>query len=63
MKTNYRPERFLAALLAFALLIAPLTGEAQAPVKVWKVAVLSGGQPRSAAPVRALEQRLPETPR
>src|SRR5437867_5467015 len=60
MKTNYRPERFLAAVLACALLIAPLTGEAQAPVKVWKVAVLSGGQPRSAAPVRALEQRLAE---
>jgi ABC-type uncharacterized transport system substrate-binding protein len=60
MKTDYRPERFLAALLACALLIVPLTGEAQAPAKVWKVAVLSGGQSRSAASVRALEQRLAE---
>ncbi len=60
MKTNYRPERFLAALLAFALLIAPLTGEAQAPAKVWKIAVLTGGQSRSAPAVRALEQRLAE---
>jgi putative ABC transport system substrate-binding protein len=48
-------------VLAFALLIAPLTtAEAQSPGKVWRVAVLSGAQPRSAAPVRALEQRLAE---
>jgi len=47
-------------VLAFALLIAPLTAEAQAPGKVWRVAVLTGGLPHSAAPVRALEQRLAE---
>jgi ABC-type uncharacterized transport system substrate-binding protein len=45
---------------AFALLIASLTGEAQAPAKVWRVAVLTGNTPRSAAHARALEQRLAE---
>jgi putative tryptophan/tyrosine transport system substrate-binding protein len=47
-------------VLAFGLLIAPVTAEAQAPGKVWQVAVLTGAVPRSAAPVRALEQRLAE---
>jgi putative ABC transport system substrate-binding protein len=37
-----------------------LVAEAQAPGKVWHVAVLTGAVPRSAAPVRALEQRLAE---
>ena len=46
--------------LAVALLIAPLAAEAQAPGKVWRVAVLTGGLPRSSAPVHALEQRLAE---
>jgi hypothetical protein len=41
------------------LLKGPLTAEAQAPAKVWRVAVLTV-LPRSAAPVRALEQRLAE---
>ncbi len=45
-------------VLAFALLIAPLAAEAQAPAKVWRIAVLTGGLARSSAPVRALEQRL-----
>ena len=48
------------AVLAFLLLIAPLAAEAEAPGKVWRVAVLAGGLPRSAPPVRALEQRLAE---
>ena len=46
-------------VLAFLLLITPLTAEAQTPGKVWRVAVLTS-QPRSAAPIRALEQRLAE---
>ena len=45
---------------AFALLIASVTAEAQAPAKVWRVAVLTGAVPRSGAPLRALEQRLAE---
>jgi putative tryptophan/tyrosine transport system substrate-binding protein len=47
-------------VLAFLFLIVPLAAEAEAPGKVWRVAVLSGGLPGSAAPVRALEQRLAE---
>jgi ABC-type uncharacterized transport system substrate-binding protein len=45
---------------AFLLLIAPLAAEAQAPGKVWRVAVLTAGILRSEAPVRALEERLAE---
>ena len=47
-------------VLFFALLIAPVAGEAQTPVKIWRLAVLTGAVPRSAPPVRALEQRLTE---
>jgi hypothetical protein len=47
-------------VLALLLLIAPLLAEAQAPSRVWRVAVLTAGMPRSDAPVRALEQRLAE---
>ena len=52
--------RFL--LPAFVLLIASLTAEAeaQAPGKVWRVAVLTGAVPREGAAPRALEQRLAE---
>jgi putative tryptophan/tyrosine transport system substrate-binding protein len=46
--------------LSLALLLVPLTGAAQDPGKVWRVAVLTGATPRSEAPVRALEQRLAE---
>jgi putative tryptophan/tyrosine transport system substrate-binding protein len=46
--------------LAFALLTVPLAAEAQAPAKVWRVAVLTGSTPRSATSTRALEQRLAE---
>ena len=46
--------------LAFLLLVAPLAAAAAAPNKVWRVAVLTSGMPRSDAPVRALEQRLAE---
>ena len=49
---------FLCATLSLGF--APLVAEAQAPGKVWHVAVLVGALPRSAAPVRALEQRLAE---
>jgi ABC-type uncharacterized transport system substrate-binding protein len=45
---------------AFLLVVAPLAAEAQAPSKVWRVAVLTAGILRSDAPVRALEQRLAE---
>jgi putative ABC transport system substrate-binding protein len=47
-------------VLMFVLLIAPLAGEAQAPGKIWRLAVLTGAVPRSAPPARALEQRLAE---
>jgi putative ABC transport system substrate-binding protein len=47
-------------VLACGLLLAPLSAEAQAPGKVWRVAVLTGGLSRSAAPVQSLEQRLAE---
>ena len=47
-------------VLAFLLLVAPLAAGAEAPKKVWRVAVLTSGMPRSDAPVRALEQRLAE---
>lgn len=46
--------------LAWLLLVASPTAEAQAPGKVWRVAVLTGGQPRSAAHPQALERRLAE---
>ena len=50
------------AFLSWPLSLAfvPLVAEAQAPGKVWHVAVLTGAVPRSVAPVRALEQRLAE---
>jgi ABC-type uncharacterized transport system substrate-binding protein len=47
-------------VLALLLLSAPVITEAQAPGKVWRVAVLTGATQRSAAPPRALEQRLAE---
>ena len=55
-------KRGIARLVvpAFLLLIAPLAAEAQAPSKVWRIAVLTAGILRSDAPVRALEQRLAE---
>jgi putative ABC transport system substrate-binding protein len=53
-----RPAALFLAL-AFGLVAGPAV-EAQAPGKVWRVAVLTGGLPRSAAPYRALEQRLAE---
>jgi hypothetical protein len=46
--------------LTFALVIGPLAAEAQAPTKVWRVAVLTGATLRTSAHVRALEQRLAE---
>jgi ABC-type uncharacterized transport system substrate-binding protein len=57
------PTRFSTGclcVLAFMLLVASFAVEAQAPAKVWRVAVLTGGTPRSAANARALEQRLAE---
>jgi putative ABC transport system substrate-binding protein len=51
---------FLGTLAGGLPLAAPLVAEAQEAGKVWRVAVLTGGLPRSAAPVRALEQRLAE---
>ena len=51
-------RRAFIGTLAGGLLAAPRAVEAQAAGKVWRVAVLTGGLPRSAAPVRALEQRL-----
>jgi putative ABC transport system substrate-binding protein len=58
-----RPHpRTAAALvvLAFVLLLDPLTAEAQAPGRVWRVAVLTGAVPREGPLPRALEQRLAE---
>jgi putative ABC transport system substrate-binding protein len=46
--------------LGFALLIGWLSAEAQAPAKVWRVAVITGATPRSGAPPLALERRLAE---
>jgi putative ABC transport system substrate-binding protein len=48
------------ASLVLVLVIGSFAAEAQAPAKVWRVAVLTGATPRSAAPPRALEQRLAE---
>jgi len=53
-------RRAFMGTLAGGLLAAPLAAAAQQAGKVWRVAVLTGGLPRSAAPVRALEQRLAE---
>jgi putative ABC transport system substrate-binding protein len=53
-------SRILVLAILLSIITAPLAAEAQAPGKVWRVAVLSGVQQRSAAPVRALEQRLAE---
>jgi putative ABC transport system substrate-binding protein len=53
-------RRAFVRTFAGGLLAAPLAAEAQQAGKVWRVAVLTGGLPRSAAPVRALEQRLAE---
>jgi len=53
--------RGLATVLILALgLVAAPAAEAQAPGKVWRIAVLTGSLPRSAPPIRALEQRLAE---
>jgi putative ABC transport system substrate-binding protein len=47
-----------ALVLAFTLVVAPLAGEAQAPGKTWRVAILTGAMPRSAPQVQALQKRL-----
>jgi ABC-type uncharacterized transport system substrate-binding protein len=57
------PARFSAGYvcaLAFMLLGASFAVEAQAPAKIWRVAVLTGAVPRSGEPPNALEQRLAE---
>ena len=46
--------------LAFVLLMGPVPAEAQAPAKVWRIAVLTGATQRADATPRALEQRLAE---
>jgi len=59
--TRPRPRTATAlVVLAFALLIDPLGVEAQAPGRVWRVAVLTGAVPREGPAPRALEQRLAE---
>ena len=53
--------RRLVSVLILALgLAAGPAAEAQAPGRVWRVAVLTGSVPRSGPQVRALEQRLAE---
>ena len=47
-------------VLALVLLIGPLSAEAQAPGRVWRIAVLTGAVPREGPLPRALEQRLVE---
>jgi putative ABC transport system substrate-binding protein len=47
-------------VLTLGLVAGSVTAEAQAPAKVWRVAVITGATPRSGAPPRALEQRLAE---
>ena len=49
-----------AFVVAFAILAAMLTAEAQGPGRIWRLGVLTGSVPRSSAPFRALEQRLGE---
>jgi putative tryptophan/tyrosine transport system substrate-binding protein len=46
--------------LAFVLLMGPVLTAAQAPAKVWRIAVLTGATQRADATPRALEQRLAE---
>ncbi len=46
--------------VAFVLLMGPVPAEAQAPAKVWRIAVLTGATQRTDATPRALEQRLAE---
>jgi putative ABC transport system substrate-binding protein len=48
------------SVLALLLLVGQPAAEAQAPAKVWRIAVLTGATPRSAVPWRALEERLAE---
>jgi putative ABC transport system substrate-binding protein len=52
--------RGLVTGLALLLGLAGGPLEAQAPGKVWRVAVLTGSLPRSGAPARGLERRLAE---
>ena len=47
-------------VLAPVLLVERLIAEAQAPARVWRVAVLTGAVPREGPLPRALEQRLAE---
>ena len=49
----------LAVVLIIGLLVAPLAADAQQP-KVYRIGVLSTGNPRSAAIYQALEKRLHE---
>ena len=49
----------LAVALTVSLVLAPLAADAQQP-KVYRIGVLSTGNPRSAAIYQALEQRLHE---
>jgi ABC-type uncharacterized transport system substrate-binding protein len=53
--------RLLATALVLALgLAAGAAAQAQAPERVWRVALLTGASPRSAAFLRGLDQRLAE---
>ena len=60
MRTQTRRSPIGLFVVTFALLAATLAAEAQGPGKVWHIGVLTGGVPRSAAPVKVLEQRLGE---
>jgi hypothetical protein len=49
----------LAVVLTISVVLAPLAADAQQP-KVYRIGVLSTGNPRSAAIYQALEKRLDE---
>ena len=49
----------LAVVLAFGLVLTPLAADTEQP-KVYRIGVLSTGNPRSATIYQALEQRLRE---
>jgi putative ABC transport system substrate-binding protein len=58
-----RPSAAIAAalvVLGLVLVVERLIAEAQAPARVWRVAVLTGAVPREGPLPRALEQRLAE---